>query len=55
MANFPILQLKSAYFLILFVEFPTYGHNRPIFLTNKTKKMNKIEKNTQIMSVGQAN
>ncbi len=37
-ANFLDLPLKSAYFLILCAEFPTYGQNRPIFLTTKTQK-----------------
>ncbi len=28
------------------MEFPTYDWNHPIFLTNKTKKTNKIKKHT---------
>ncbi len=34
----------GVFFLILFMEFPTYDWNQHILLTHKTKKMNKIEK-----------
>ncbi len=43
------------FFSILLVEFPTYGWNQRVFLTHKTKKTNKIEKNMPILAVGWEN